>query len=180
VGIIAKFFLPDPENKDPNARMIKFAEESFVPHTEKNENKSKGMIAGNNAFTYKPLIILQGSDLICEFFSKELKHFKRVRFPTDIETEDHGFVLATGDKGLRIRAPFQKFFEYKNIIRMIPELEKCFQIHYDALLEKTKSLKDGEWLTIDMNQIIDEVFNDIVNQTLFGDTNPETIPKVDG
>ena len=111
----------------------------------------------------QPTILLLGSDLIKEFFSKEHNHVKRNKLSAStLPISKNSFFYSNGDSAIKNRAPFKNFFTINNIRKLTPDIEECFNNHYDKILNQYYAKfgkNSNEWLTTDLADTLRQIFN---------------------
>lgn len=111
-----------------------------------------------------------------EFFAKEFKFTKKT---TLIDNFKAGFIDGSSEKDFKNRALFKEFFDFKNIISLIPQLHKIMDNFFDRLISSNWGNGENSFKTVNMEVEFNEMFSDIVELILFNDPNSKNI-KING
>lgn len=145
----------------------------------KTKFKGHRLVVINQHNNPNPYIMLLDPKLIGEFFMKEVDFFKR---DTPVELpQDQGFLLEHGESALKKRAIFNNFFQNENLQRLTKRLRNMIKSHFLKLKDQFWKDDNREFKTYDLRKFFPEVFEDLVNNILFGDSgfpliNGETMP----
>ena len=144
------------------------------------EELPHGLLVGNPMIGSDPLICPMSSEAVKDFFKKELNHFRRARLNVSKNTHG-GFFYESGLEGIEKRKPFNKFFEYSNVIKMTKQVENIFDRHMEKLVTQHRAThKSEEFMKVEFKEVLNCIFDDLVNNILFGVNERSQIPFVDG
>ena len=129
--------------------------------------KDEKIIVFNEYDTIKNMIVLNDPDLIKDYFLKENECVKRIEFlknPVSL-----GFFFENGDKALAQRAIFNEFFQPKNLELITPKIEAIIVEKINSLKKKLfGDEKKADFKLFELHKWTPDLFNDIVNEILFG------------
>lgn len=166
LGVNAILF--DLESKDIYGKLKKFLAGKY---------KNKKVVAFHSFQRTGVSLWINDLEILKEFFIKENDVTRRLNFtrmPFSL-----GFFVENGHKGLKQRTIFNKFFMPNNLKNLTPQINKIIKKTFLRIKEELygDQKSNFEFKEYDFKKITGELFNDIVNEILFGS---ENFPLING
>ena len=152
-------FAPVPSNLDRLSRAREFFESV----------KEEPLVMGNCHKHAGSIGFLLDKELIKEFFLKETDCTIKMEL---LSRTNAGFFCHNGERVIDSRAMYNKYFSYQNMRKLVWSIyqisdRKFKQLSLNLELESNKNSKEGQ--RINLKQILNELFADLISKILFGD-----------
>lgn len=149
----------------------------MVEFIQKMHKENVDAVVCNSNKIAKNLVVLLDSDLVKEYYAKELEYTKKRQL---INNVNFGFFWDHGNIAMEKRKAFGEFFKISNLNAMTPLLLKIVEGHFEDLINKhwVKEKRDkNQPIRIDLKIELAKIFDKSVSQILFGE---EAISEVNG
>lgn len=158
--------------KDPLSR----SKEVFK---EISKNK-RGMVAFNSLISLQPFILLSSKETISEFYKLEVENFKRNKMFDNGAKTRNSFFYKGGVRGYHIRSYYADFFNYQNILKMMKSINRVINLNFTEYRKKLESEGKLDWIQVDISILIQKIFDDLIYELLFGDSEEVRVPSIEG
>lgn len=135
------------------------------------ENINEKLIVFNTLRSVRPAVFLINQDIIREFFVKELDCSIKTTLNKHAQM---GFFFQNGELMVEARQAYATFFNYNNLRTMTKEISSIL----DSMMNKyKKEISQTEWTKVDIKVYLDDIFSELVNSILFGETKQRYIEE---
>lgn len=144
----------------------------------KKDFKGEEIVASNEYHKSNVILNVISPDLIREFLLKDIDVAKKL--PIVDSPFDMGFFFEEGHKALEKRAIFNEFFKPYNLKNITPKIQEIIEEQFSNLRQKlwgSDKESELEYKELDMKYFMAELFNEVVNEILFGS---DDYPLVNG